>query len=168
MPQLQAWLNAAGAEAVVLNAGVSGDTTAGGASRLDWALTPDVDALIVNLGGNDVLRGIDPVASRGNLTKILEGATKRGLPVLLVGMPAPGNYGEDYRLAFDAIFPELAKSFGASLLPNYLAPLILADQGVFDAGLMQADGIHPNKDGVAVAVAAMGPAVMTLIESVGE
>jgi acyl-CoA thioesterase I len=166
VPQMQAWLDGAGAEAVVLNAGVSGDTTAGGASRLDWALTPEVDALIVNLGGNDVLRGIDPAESRGNLTAIMAGARARGLPVLLVGLRAPGNYGEDYRAAFDAIYPDLAAEFGAGLLANYFSPLILTGQGIFDPALMQGDGIHPNRAGVAVAVAAMGPAVLDLIAKV--
>ncbi len=167
VPQMQAWLVANGADAVVLNAGVSGDTTAGGASRLDWALTPDVDALIVNLGGNDMLRGIDPAEARGNLTAIMEGAQARGLPVLLVGLRAPGNYGEDYRAAFDAIFPDLATQFQAGLVGNYFSPLIATGEGVLQASLMQADGIHPNKDGVAAAVAAMGPAVMDLIGRVG-
>jgi acyl-CoA thioesterase I len=167
VPQLQAWLAANGADAVVLNAGVSGDTTAGGASRLDWALTPETDALIVNLGGNDLLRGIDPAASKANLTAIMAGAKARGLPVLLVGMRGPGNYGEDYRLAFEAMFPDLAAEFGADLLPDYFAPLMQAGQGGFDAGLMQADGIHPNREGVAAAVGAMGPAVLDLIGRVG-
>ncbi len=164
---MQAWLDAAGAEAVLLNAGVSGDTTAGGASRLDWALTPDVDALIVNLGGNDVLRGIDPGEARGNLTMIMQGARARGLPVLLVGLRAPGNYGADYRAAFDAIYPDLAQGFGAGLVPNYFSPLILTGQGIFDPALMQADGIHPNRAGVAAAVGAMGPAVIDLIGRTG-
>jgi acyl-CoA thioesterase I len=167
VPQLQAWLMANGADVVVLNAGVSGDTTAGGASRLDWALTPEVDALIVNLGGNDMLRGIDPAEARGNLTTIMEGAQARGLPVLLVGLRAPGNYGEDYRAAFDTIFPDLAAQFGAGLVPNYFSPLIATGEGVLRPDLMQADGIHPNKAGVAAAVAAMGPAVLELLGKVG-
>lgn len=166
VPQMQAWLAAQGADALVLNAGVSGDTTAGGASRLDWALTPEVDALIVNLGGNDMLRGIDPGEARGNLTAIMEGAAARGLPVLLVGLRAPGNYGEDYRAAFDAIFPDLAAQFQAGLVPNYFSPLIATGEGVLQAGLMQADGIHPNKDGVTAAVAAMGPQVLDLLARV--
>lgn len=167
VPQMQAWLDANGADAVLLNAGVSGDTTAGGASRLEWALTPDVDALMVNLGGNDVLRGIDPAEARGNLTTIMEGAAARGLPVLLVGLRAPGNYGEDYRAAFDAIYPDLAGRYGAGLVPNYFSALILTGQGIFNPDLMQADGIHPNSAGVAAAVAAMGPAVLELIGRVG-
>ncbi|MGL4321028.1 MAG: GDSL-type esterase/lipase family protein [Paracoccaceae bacterium] len=167
VPQMQAWLAASGADAVVLNAGVSGDTTAGGASRLDWALTPDVDALIVNLGGNDMLRGIDPGEARGNLTAIMEGASARGLPVLLVGLRAPGNYGADYKAAFDAIYPDLSGQFGAGLVADYLAPVVTPDGTQLDPALMQPDGIHPNKDGVAAAVAAMGPAVLDLIGRVG-
>ncbi|MCU0802123.1 MAG: GDSL-type esterase/lipase family protein [Rhodobacteraceae bacterium] len=167
VPQMQAWLAATGADAVVLNAGVSGDTTAGGASRLDWALTDEVDALIVNLGGNDMLRGIDPAEARGNLTTIMEGAKARGLPVLLVGLRAPGNYGAEYKAAFDAIYPELAERYGAGLVADYLAPVVTPDGTQLDPALMQADGIHPNKAGVAAAVAALGPAVIDLIGRVG-
>jgi acyl-CoA thioesterase I len=166
VPQMQAWLAGQGADAVVLNAGVSGDTTAGGVSRLDWALTPDTDALIVNLGGNDMLRGIDPAEARANLTAIMEGAAARGLPVLLVGLRAPGNYGADYKLAFEAIFPDLATQYSAGLVTDYLAPVVTPDGTQLDAALMQADGIHPNKQGVAAAVAAMGPAVLDLIARV--
>jgi acyl-CoA thioesterase I len=167
VPQMQAWLQANGADAVVLNAGVSGDTTAGGASRLDWALVPEADALIVNLGGNDMLRGIDPAEARGNLTAIMEGAKARGLPVLLVGLRAPGNYGADYKAAFDAIFPELAARYSAGLVADYLAPIVTADGTMLDPELMQADGIHPNKAGVAAAVAALGPAVLELVGKTG-
>lgn len=167
MPQLQGWLVANGADAVVLNAGVSGDTTAGGAARLDWALTPEVDALIVNLGGNDMLRGIDPGEARGNLDAILQAATARGLPVLLVGLRAPGNYGADYKAEFNAIFPDLAGIYEAVLLPDYFQPLIATGQGILDPALMQGDGIHPNREGVAAAVAALGPKVQELIAKAG-
>ncbi|MGL5009509.1 MAG: arylesterase [Paracoccaceae bacterium] len=163
VPQLQGWLDANGAEAVVLNAGVSGDTTAGGASRLDWALTPEADALIVNLGGNDMLRGIDPGEARGNLEVILQAAKARELPVLLVGLQAPTNYGADYKAAFDGMFPELAAAYDALLLPDYFAPLTAADGTGLDPALMQADGIHPNAAGVAAAVAAIGPQVQALV-----
>ena len=97
MPQLQAWLTAHGADVTVLNAGVSGDTTAGGLSRIGWTLAGGGDAIIVELGGNDLLRGIDPAASRANLDGILNAATAKGLPVLLIGVKAPANYGPDYQ-----------------------------------------------------------------------
>ncbi len=167
VPQMQAWLDGQGADAVVLNAGVSGDTTAGGASRLGWALTDDTDALIVNLGGNDMLRGIDPAEARRNLDRIMAEAQSRGLPVLLVGLRAPGNYGADYKAAFDAIFPDLAAQYDAVFFLNYFIPLIDQDKALLDPALMQLDGIHPNKRGVAVAVAALGPKVMELISKVG-
>jgi acyl-CoA thioesterase I len=167
VPQMQAWLDAQGADAVVLNAGVSGDTTAGGASRLGWALTPETDALIVNLGGNDMLRGIDPAEARANLDRIMAEAQAKGLPVLLVGLRAPSNYGADYKAAFDAIFPELAAQYDALTVVNYFIPLIDQERAVLDPALMQLDGIHPNRRGVAVAVAALGPKVLELIAKVG-
>jgi acyl-CoA thioesterase I len=167
VPQLQTWLDAQGADAVVLNAGVSGDTTAGGASRLNWALSDDADALIVNLGGNDMLRGIDPAEARGNLDQILSQAKAKGLPVLLVGLREPGNYGADYKAAFDAIFPDLAAQYEAVFFLNYFIPLIDQNTALLDPALMQLDGIHPNKRGVAVAVAALGPKVLELIAKVG-
>jgi acyl-CoA thioesterase I len=163
VPQMQAWLDAAGADAVVLNAGVSGDTTAGGASRLGWALTPETDALIVNLGGNDMLRGIDPAEVRANLEQIMAEAAARGLPVLLVGLRAPGNYGADYKAAFDAVYPDLAAKYDALTVVNYFTPLIDQDKALLDPALMQGDGIHPNRQGVAAAVAVLGPKVMELI-----
>jgi acyl-CoA thioesterase-1 len=166
VPQLQAWLAAQGVEVVVVNAGVSGDTTAGGRSRLDWTLTAEVDALIVNLGGNDVLRGIDPAESRENLDAILAAAGGRGLPVLLVAMRAPGNYGADYKAAFDAIYPDLAARHGALLADSFFAPLLGPDGGLAGPGLMQADGIHPSAAGVARIVAAIGPRVLELLARV--
>jgi acyl-CoA thioesterase I len=169
VPQLQRWLAANGAEANVFNAGVSGDTTQGGLSRVDWTLTPDVDALIVALGGNDLLRGIDPSVSRANLDGILKAAATRDLPVLLVGMSAPGNYGADYKARFDAIFPELAAVHGAGLHPDFLGPLTaLEDRGAALAAYMQPDGIHPNAEGVALIVEDIGPAVLDLVSRAAE
>lgn len=165
VPQLTAWLAANGMAAEVINAGVSGDTTAGGAARLEWSLAGGADAMIVNLGGNDMLRGLAPAQARANLTQILEAARGRGLPVLLVGMLAPGNFGADYKAEFDAIYPDLATEYGALLLPAYFAPIATADLAL-DPAFMQPDGIHPNRDGVAKIVAAMGPVVMDLLAQV--
>jgi acyl-CoA thioesterase-1 len=161
VPQLQRWLRDQGREEVtVVNAGVSGDTTAGGLARLDWALADGADALIVALGGNDLLRGIDPASSRANLQAIMEQAQARDLPVLLSGMQAPGNYGPDFKRDFDAIYPELADSYGAILDPFFL-------YGVTeDRSLWQGDGIHPNADGVAVIVERIGPMVLQLIDRI--
>jgi acyl-CoA thioesterase-1 len=169
VPQLQRWLTAQGADATVLNAGVSGDTTQGGLSRVDWTLTPDVDALIVALGGNDLLRGIDPAVSRANIDGIMQAAQARGVPVLLVGMTAPGNYGADYKAQFDAIYPDLAAQYGALLHPDFLGSLATQeDRGAALAAFMQPDGLHPNADGVALIVEDIGPAVLDLISRAPE
>ncbi len=171
VPRLQAWLTAQGADVVVQNAGVSGDTTAGGLSRLDWALGPDADALIVTLGGNDMLRGLPVAEVRANLDAILAKAADRGLPVLLVGMAAPGNYGPDYKAGFDAIYPELAAARGALLAPDFFAGFKAAGAAMDDpasyAGWMQADGIHPNAEGVGLIVDGLGPRVLDLLAKVG-
>jgi acyl-CoA thioesterase-1 len=163
VPQLNAWLAANGVEATVLNAGVSGDTTAGGLSRLDWSLTPDVTAMMVLLGGNDVLRALPPESSRANLEAILQTATGRGLPVLLIGMKAPSNYGPAYEKAFDAIYPELAAKYGADFVPSYFAPLGDPSDSTALRAFMQPDGIHPNKDGVAKIVESLGPRIKAFL-----
>jgi acyl-CoA thioesterase-1 len=166
VPQLEAWLRRNGAEVEVVNGGVSGDTTAGGAARIDWTLTPEVDAMILTLGGNDLLRGIDPGVARANLDAILTAAGARGVPVLLVGMQALGNYGPDYKRDFDAIYPDLAARHGAMLADSFFAAL--AGPGTDPAdfrALMQEDGIHPNANGVARVVAALGPQVLRLLDT---
>ncbi|MCF2905038.1 arylesterase [Octadecabacter sp. CECT 8868] len=164
VPQLEAWLLAKGEDVEVINAGVSGDTTAGGLSRVAWTLTPDVDALILNLGGNDLLRGIDPAVSRANLDAILQLATEAGVDVLLVGLDAPSNYGTDYEVAFEGMFPDLAGAYDADLYENFFAPLEDGgDVNAARAAYMQADGIHPNAAGVALIVSGIGPSVLELI-----
>ncbi|WP_439139605.1 arylesterase [Roseicyclus sp.] len=168
VPQLQGWLAARGQQVALINAGVSGDTTAGGLSRIGWTLTPDVDALIVALGGNDLLRGLPPEASRANLEGILQAAATAGVPVLLVGMEAPGNYGPEFKAAFDAIYPDLAAQYGALHAESFLGPLTdaaEADPRAALAAYMQADGIHPNAEGVGLIVASLGPLVEQLIVS---
>lgn len=163
VPQLQRWLDGQGADVTLINAGVSGDTTAGGAARVGWTLTPDVDGMIVALGGNDVLRGIDPATVRANLGTILTAARQADVAVLLVGMEAPGNYGADYKTAFDAIYPDLAAQYGTLFVDSFFAGLTKKtdDPGALRAWF-QPDGIHPNTDGVARIVAALGPAVLDL------
>jgi acyl-CoA thioesterase-1 len=164
VPQLERWLKAQGADVTIINAGVSGDTTAGGLSRIDWTLTPEVGALIVNLGGNDLLRGIDPAASRANLDAILTKAEERGIPVLLVSLRAPRNYGVEYKADFDAMYPELARKHGALLAENFFIPLIDQRTERLDPALMQTDGIHPSAEGVARVVENLGPLVLKLVE----
>ena len=162
--QLQGWLKAQGQDVMVENAGVSGDTTAGGLARLDWSLTPQTDAIIVNLGGNDLLRGLDPAQAAANLDQILSLAAARGLPVLLVGLKALNNFGPDYKADFDAIYPGLAAKHRDLLYPDYFAPLKTPDNDPQAlARWMQPDGIHPNADGVARIVADIGPHVIALL-----
>ncbi|WP_416351243.1 arylesterase [Celeribacter halophilus] len=167
--QLQNWLDAHDVEATIVNAGVSGDTTAGGLSRVAWTLTPDIDAMIVALGGNDLLRGLSPDLSRANLAGILDVAQEKNVPVLLIGMQAPGNFGADYKMQFDAIYPELAQDYGTLYVEGFLKPL--TDIGPWEQVLkthMQPDGIHPNAAGVAVIVEAIGPKVAELAERAQE
>lgn len=169
VPQMREWLEEHGLDVRLVNAGVSGDTTAGGLARLDWSLSRTTDGLIVALGGNDLLRGLPPEAARANLRGILEQASARGLEVLLVGMEAPGNYGPDYKAAFDAIYPELAQEFDALYFPRFFEGL-LQDGKTPDAlgEVMQPDGIHPNAEGVSRIVEAMGPTVAELVERAAE
>jgi acyl-CoA thioesterase-1 len=158
VPQLQAALEAKGLDVEVENAGVSGDTSAGGLARLDWSIDDDVDAVIVELGSNDALRGFDPQQTRDNLTAILEALAARDLPVLLTGMLAPPNLGEEYGAEFAAIYPDLASRYGVLFYPFFL-------EGVAaDAALNQPDGIHPNADGVQVIVEAITPYAVQLVE----
>ncbi|SPH16775.1 Esterase TesA [Defluviimonas aquaemixtae] len=167
VPQMQAWLVAEGVEAHIVNAGVSGDTTAGALARLDWALAPEADAVIVTLGGNDLLRGLPPEEARANLDTILSRIAARGLPVLLVPITAPGNYGPEYKAAFDAIYIDLAAEHGALLSEPFLAPiLVLPDRQAAMTEYVQPDGLHPNAKGVALVVEALGPEVERLLARV--
>lgn len=169
VPQLQEWLRAAGHDVEVLNAGVSGDTTAGGLSRMDWTLADNPDAMMVILGGNDLLRGIDPATSRANLDGILARLQAEGLPALLVGMPAPGNYGPEFQAAFEAMYPELAAEYSAVFYPNLLQPISdKHDEGMRYTELMQGDHIHPNAFGVSLIVEGLGPVVSQFLEAMEE
>ena len=167
VPQLQRWLDGQGADAVLINAGVSGDTSAGGAARVGWTLTPEVDGMIVALGANDMLRGIDPAVTRANLEKILTAADEADVEVLLVGVQAPGNWGAEYKQAFDAIYPDLSAAHGTDLVPGFCDG-IAGDAGDLAAAqaYFQPDGLHPNADGVALIVDEIGPQVLDLIASV--
>ncbi|WP_282152416.1 arylesterase [Ruegeria atlantica] len=165
VPQLDQWLKDQGADVQLINAGVSGDTTAGGAARVDWTLTPDVDAMIVALGGNDLLRGIDPAVSRANLETIVTSAQAAEVEVLLIGMQAPGNYGVDYKQAFDAMYPDLAKAYQLVFAESFFEGLQPNGDPNAVRQFMQPDGIHPNKEGVARIVAELGPYVLELVET---
>ena len=163
--QLEARLQATGASVQVLNAGVSGDTTAGGLARLDWALADRPDAVMVVLGGNDMLRGLEPSASRDNLDQILNRLTKLDIPVLLCGMLAPANLGADYQAEFDSLYPHLAQKYSQShdvlFYPFFLEGVAL------DPALNQPDGLHPNKQGVAHIISSMTPLVRQLLNKAG-
>ncbi|OJY65752.1 MAG: arylesterase [Rhodospirillales bacterium 70-18] len=158
--QLAAALRARGHDVAILDGAVSGDTTAGGRARLDWALADGADAAIVELGGNDGLRGIDPKDTEANLTAILDTLQARHIKVLLSGMYAPPNLGEDYGAAFRAVFARLGKRPGVLFDPFFL-------QGVAgDPALNQADHIHPNPEGVRRIVARLLPLVERLLGEV--
>lgn len=162
--QLQDWLTAQGEAVQVINAGVSGDTTAGGRSRLGWTLAEGADAMIVALGGNDLLRGLDPAMSRTNLIAILDEAGARGIEVLLIPIEAPGNYGPDYARSFNAIFPEISQRDGVTLGTSFLDPLMKSgDPADVVRGLLQSDGLHPSALGVARIVEVLGPDVRALL-----
>lgn len=164
VPQLQAWLNGQGADVTVMNAGVSGDTTAGGLSRVAWTLTPEVDAMIVTLGGNDYLRGIDPAVSRANLDGILSAGQDAGVDMLLVGLSVGANYGLDYKQDFEGMYVDLAAKYDIPLYPDFASGLRAAagmQEGMSE--FLQPDGIHPNAEGVSVIVAAIGPTVLDLV-----
>lgn len=156
---LERELQEAGYDVTVINAGVSGDTTAGGVARLDWALADDPDAVLVELGANDMLRGLDPVAARANLDAILARLQQDDIPTLLAGMLASPNWGSEYQAAFDGMYPDLAALYDVPLYPFFL------DGVAADADLNQPDGIHPNRDGVEVIVGNMLPYVISLIDN---
>jgi acyl-CoA thioesterase I len=162
VPQLRGWLAGQGQTVDLMNAGVSGDTTAGGLARIEWTLTPDVDGMILALGGNDLLRGLDPAMTRANVEGILRVAQAADVPVLLVGMQAPGNYGPEFKAEFEAIWPELAQAYDALYFENFFQGLGAGDLAAARI-YFQNDGIHPNAEGVGLIVAAMGPAVLELI-----
>ena len=155
--RLEAALKAKGLDVRIVNGGVSGDTAAAGLARLDWALSDNVDGLIVELGANDALRGLDPAQTETALDGILAKAAARQLPVLIAGMRAPPNLGPDYAAGFDAIYPRLAEKHGAMIYPFFL------DGVAAQPSLNQADGIHPNGKGVDIIVERIMPSVEGLI-----
>jgi acyl-CoA thioesterase-1 len=158
--QLEKTLNAKGHAVEVINAGVSGDTTAAALERFEWAVPEGVDAAIVELGANDALRGIDPARTRQNLEAILTRLRAKGVEVLLAGMHAPRNWGENYVKTFNAIYPDLAKAHGALLYPFFLDGVIMR------ADLNLDDGLHPNAKGVSRIVERMLPSIEQLIQRV--
>ena len=158
--RLKESLKIKGIDVDMINAGVSGDTSSGVRDRLDWSVPEGTDAVILELGANDALRGTDPKVTRAALTDILARLKARKVAVLLCGMLAPPNYGSDYSARFNAIYPDLAKSFGVPLYPFFL-------EGVAaDAKLNQADGLHPTAEGVDVIVKNILPTVEAFLGAI--
>jgi acyl-CoA thioesterase I len=155
--RLEALLRADGIDARVVNGGVSGETTAGGVARLDWALGDHPDLVILELGANDALRGIDPALAYANLDKILARLKASGAKVLLTGMLAPPNWGREYQQEFAAIFPKLADKYQVPLYPFFL------DGVATDPALNQPDGLHPNARGAQLIAAKVAPYVERLL-----
>ena len=144
----------------MINAGVSGDTSSGGRDRLDWSVPEGTEAVILELGANDALRGTDPTVTRAALSDILIRLKARKIAVLLCGMLAPPNYGSDYSARFNAVYPDLAKSFGVPLYPFFL-------EGVAsEARFNQRDGIHPSAEGVDVIVKNILPTVEAFLGTI--
>ena len=158
--RLQKALQAKGIAVDMTNAGVSGDTSSGGRDRLDWSVPDGTDAVILELGANDALRGLDPRLTREALADILTRLKARKIAVLLCGMMAPPNYGSDYTARFNAIYPDLARSFGVPLYPFFL------DGVAADVQLNQADGMHPTPAGVDVIVKNILPSVQALLGTI--
>ncbi len=155
--KLQTALRSKGLDVTIINAGVSGDTAAQGAARLEWALTDDVKAAIVELGANDALRGLDPTQAEAALREILQKLKAHNIPTLLLGMKAPPNLGADYVAKFDGMYPKLATEFGADLYPFYLEGVAAQPE------LNQADSIHPNEKGLAIIIPKILPYVEALV-----
>jgi acyl-CoA thioesterase-1 len=155
--RLEAALKAKGHDVKVINAGVSGDTAADGAARLDWALAEPVNAVIVELGANDALRGLPVAQAEQALDRLLAALAEKKLPVLLAGMRAPPNMGPEYQAAFDGMYPRLAAKHGVLLYPFFL------DGVAADPKLNQGDGMHPSPAGVDVIVARILPSVEQLL-----
>lgn len=156
--QLQAWLTSElGQPVQVVNGGVSGDTSTGGRSRLDWALAPiksgKPDLVIMELGANDALRGVAPEVTRQNMDAMLGTLNERGIPTLVAGMLASPSWGPDYEASFNGIFPDLAEKYDMPLYPFFLDGVATIPE------LNQADGIHPTKEGVAIIIGKIGPIV---------
>ena len=156
--QLTEAFRADGLDIHLINGGVSGDTSAGGRARLVWALSDNPDAIIVELGANDGLRGLEPIETERNLDAIIAKITSRGIPVLLSGMRAPPNFGVEYASEFNAIYPRIAERYGVLFDPFFLSGVAA------DPTLNQADGIHPNKEGVAVIIKRLMPMLRELAD----
>ena len=156
--QLAAAFQKMGRQVQVINGGVSGDTTSGGLARLDWALADQPQVMLLELGGNDMLRGLPPQTTAANLEQMIAKAQQAGVTILLIGMRAAPNLGADYQSRFDALYPALAKQHGLLFYPFML------DGVAANPDLLQSDGIHPNPKGVAVIVSRMMPSILQALD----
>jgi acyl-CoA thioesterase-1 len=159
--QLEIWLTEKGAAVVVVNAAVSGDTSAGGLARMEWAVSgqpgTDPDLVIVEFGGNDALRGFEPSLTRSNLAQMIETLKDHQIPVLLAGMRAPPNMGREYETEFNGLYADLAKKYGVYFYPFFLEGVAAIPE------LNLSDGIHPNEKGIAVIIEKIGPFVLAAL-----
>jgi acyl-CoA thioesterase-1 len=160
--QLQTAFRKMGRPVTVINGGVSGDTSAGGLARIDWALGDQPQVVIVELGANDMLRGLDPASTKANLSAIIDKAKAAGAKVLLCGMKAQRNLGPDYVAQFDAIYPDLAQQEGVALYPFFMDGIVHPD-GTAERDLLQGDGLHPTEAGAALIVQRLMPSLLPLL-----
>ncbi len=166
VPQMQNWLQENDYDVELINAGVSGDTTSGGVARLEWLLTPEIDAVVIELGANDALRGIDPALIAHNLREMVEISQNFDLPVLLMRVPGIGNYGVEYQASYDRAFTDLVAQSGISYIDNFFSALLEKSPEEF-RNLMQSDGIHPNPTGVELIVSELGPELGAFLSDSG-
>lgn len=167
--QMQEWLDQRNTPIILTNSGVSGDTTAGGKARINWTLQEGFDGIIILLGGNDLLRGIDVGESRNNLRAILEVTAESKLPTLLIGHEAPSNYGQDYKAEFEQIYQDLSNEFDTILFPRIFGPIDkLGSREEVREMYFQDDLLHPNREGVHKIVNELGPYVLELIKVIKE
>ena len=168
VPKLQNWLSTNNVEVLLINGGVSGDTTLGGFERLDWLLTPNINGVVVALGGNDLLRGFDPKFTKKNLQAIFKNLKSKGINSVIVGTISPINYGPQFKKEYDAIYPSLAREYNLSYIDSLFSPLIDKKTQEISVNLLQADGIHPNEKGVEAIVNYIGPVIKDFTDSLSQ
>lgn len=168
VPKLQNWLSTNNVEVLLINGGVSGDTTLGGFERLDWLLTPNINGVVVALGGNDLLRGFDPKFTKNNLQAIFKNLKSKGINSVIVGTISPINYGPQFKKEYDAIYPSLAREYNLFYIDSLFSPLIDKKTQEISVNLLQADGIHPNEKGVEAIVKYIGPVIKDFTDSLSQ
>ena len=168
VPKLQNWLSTNNVEVLLINGGVSGGTTLGGFERLDWLLTPNINGVVVALGGNDLLRGFDPKFTKKNLQAIFKNLKSKGINSVIVGTISPINYGPQFKKEYDAIYPSLAREYNLSYIDSLFSPLIDKKTQEISVNLLQADGIHPNEKGVEAIVNYIGPVMKDFTDSLSQ